>query len=112
VADPLTQLGSVRAARAALDERELTLIDRARRAGATWAQVAGALGVATRQAAEQRRQRLAAAASRTARSNDAGYGPSIVQLRSAVDALQGASPPTRGGTRGSCGRRWSARRSG
>jgi hypothetical protein len=88
MADPLAQLGDVPAARAALDERELALIDRARRAGATWGQVAAALGLTTRQAAEQRRQRLAAAASRAARSQDAGYGQSIVQLRGAVDGLQ------------------------
>jgi hypothetical protein len=87
VADPLAHLGAVPAARAALDERELTLIDRARRAGATWTQIAAALGLTTRQAAEQRRQRLAAAASRAARSQDAGYGQSIVQLRGAVDDL-------------------------
>ncbi|WP_216592374.1 hypothetical protein [Verrucosispora sioxanthis] len=52
--DPLDQLAGVPAARDRLDETELDLIDRARLAGATWAQVAEALGLASRQAAEQR----------------------------------------------------------
>ena len=51
----LVQLAEVGAARARLDERELELIDRARHGGATWAQVAAALGLGSRQAAEQRR---------------------------------------------------------
>ena len=48
----LGHLAEIGAARAALDERELELIDRARQAGATWGQVAATLGLASRQAAE------------------------------------------------------------
>jgi hypothetical protein len=85
--DELAELGGIAAARAALDRHERDLIDRARRAGATWAQVAGALGLASRQAAEQRRQRLAAATRRAAAGDDPRYGESIVALRSAVAVL-------------------------
>src|SRR3954452_23184170 len=60
----LTELAAIPIARASLDAQELALIDRARRAGATWADIAGALGLTSRQAAEQRRLRLATAASR------------------------------------------------
>lgn len=83
----LAELDELRAARAALDVRELELIDRARRQGATWAQLAAALGLTSRQAAEQRRQRLSAAAHRAAKTQDPRYGHSIVQLRTAIDAL-------------------------
>jgi hypothetical protein len=83
----LAELERLRAARAALDVRELELIDRARRQGATWAQLAAALGVTSRQAAEQRRQRLSAAAHRAAKAQDSRYGHSIVQLRTAIDTL-------------------------
>lgn len=88
MAEALEQLGVLPAARAALDDRELALIDRARHDGATWSQVAAALGLATRQAAEQRRQRLAAAVSRVARADDPRYGETIVDLRAAVDTLR------------------------
>ncbi|NED50779.1 hypothetical protein G3I24_07635, partial [Micromonospora aurantiaca] len=57
----LTRLSEIVAARARLDDRELDLIDRARHDGATWAEIARALGLGSRQAAEQRRQRLVAA---------------------------------------------------
>ncbi|MDG4797518.1 hypothetical protein [Micromonospora sp. WMMD1082] len=67
--DALDRLTAIPAARARLDDSELDLIDRARQAGATWTQVADALGLGSRQAAEQRRQRLAAA--RGARRTDA-----------------------------------------
>jgi hypothetical protein len=83
----LTALEDLRAARAALDVRELELIDRARRQGATWAQIAASLGLASRQAAEQRRHRLSAAAHRAAKSHDPRYGDSIVQLRTAIETL-------------------------
>jgi hypothetical protein len=83
----LAGLGELRAARAALDVRELELIDRARRQGATWAQISAALGLTSRQAAEQRRHRLSAAAHRTAKIHDPGYGHSIVQLRHAIHGL-------------------------
>jgi hypothetical protein len=83
----LGHLAEIRVARAGLDERELELIDRARQAGATWAQVAAALGLASRQAAEQRRQRLVAAARSRRHDEDLRYAPSIVILRGAVDDL-------------------------
>jgi hypothetical protein len=83
----LERLGEIGAARAALDERELELIDRARQAGATWAQVAGTLGLASRQAAEQRRQRLVAAARSRRHDQDLRYAHGIVTLRAAVADL-------------------------
>jgi hypothetical protein len=83
----LRSLGDVVAARACLDARELDLIDTARRQGATWAQVAAALGLTSRQAAEQRRQRLAAAAAREARALDIRYGAHLVAVRRAVADL-------------------------
>ena len=84
----LAQLADLRAARARLDERELELIDRARHGGATWAQVATALGLASRQAAEQRRQRLAAARSARRRRLDLRYPPTIAAVRNAVSDLR------------------------
>ena len=57
----LSGLQAVPAARARLDASELELIDRARRDGATWGEIAAALGLGSRQAAEQRRLRLVAA---------------------------------------------------
>ncbi|MGV9214020.1 hypothetical protein ACTFTM_19365 [Micromonospora sp. RB23] len=84
---PLAGLAGVRAARAQLDEREAELIDRARHDGATWAQIAAALGLGTRQAAEQRRQRLAAARRVRRQELDRGYSPQIVALRAAVAEL-------------------------
>jgi len=83
----LGHLAEIGAARAGLDERELELIDRARQAGATWGQVAAALGLASRQAAEQRRQRLVAAARSRRHDQDLRYAHSIVTLRMAVDDL-------------------------
>ncbi|MFC4016972.1 hypothetical protein ACFOW4_03305 [Micromonospora sp. GCM10011542] len=84
----LPELADVAAARARLDERELELIDRARHAGATWAQVAAALGLGSRQAAEQRRQRLAAARRSRRRELDLGYPARVAALRGAVADLQ------------------------
>lgn len=83
----LTELGDIGPARAALDRHERDLIDRARRSGATWAEIARALGLTTRQAAEQRRQRLSAATRRAATADDPRYGERIVALRAAVVAL-------------------------
>ncbi|GAA0900595.1 hypothetical protein [Virgisporangium aurantiacum] len=51
-------LGDVPLLRAALDEFERSTIDTARAGGASWAEIAAALGLASRQAAEQRRARL------------------------------------------------------
>jgi hypothetical protein len=101
---PLDDLRDIAAARARLDARELTALDNARRQGATWAEIADALGVGSRQAAEQRRQRLSAAAVRASRSRqqdlDAEYGHRIVTLRAAVAALH---------RRIGADRRWDAR---
>ncbi|MEW2384375.1 hypothetical protein AB0873_20105 [Micromonospora sp. NPDC047707] len=83
----LDQLAEVTAARTRLDEQELTLIDRARQAGATWAQIAAALGLASRQAAEQRRQRLTAAARAHRAAADRPYGPQMAALRAAMAEL-------------------------
>jgi hypothetical protein len=89
VAD-LSDLRAIPARRARLDAEELALIDRARRDGATWPEIAAALGLASRQAAEQRRLRLARAAERESRPHrdqlDLGYGQSVPGLReSAVE---------------------------
>ncbi|GLY22962.1 hypothetical protein [Micromonospora sp. NBRC 101691] len=80
----LTQLADVAVDRTRLDERELELIDRARHAGATWAQVAAALGLGSRQAAEQRRQRLAALRRSRRQERDLACSPRIAAIRGAV----------------------------
>lgn len=54
----LAALTALRNLRASLDRWEPRLIAAAREAGASWAQLAGALGVASRQAAERRYLRL------------------------------------------------------
>ncbi|WP_435209192.1 hypothetical protein [Micromonospora sp. bgisy143] len=84
---PLAGLAEVRAARARLDEREAALIDRARHDGATWAQIATALGLGSRQAAEQRRQRLAVARRARRQELDRGYPRQIAALRATVADL-------------------------
>ncbi|SBT40371.1 hypothetical protein [Micromonospora auratinigra] len=83
----LSALAELAALRAELDERELTLIDRARQRGSTWAQIAGALGLASRQAAEQRRHRLDAAARARRLDADRRYAPPLARLRLAVTEL-------------------------
>lgn len=88
MAPEMAQLAEIRAARARLDEQELELIDRARYGGATWAQIAAALGLASRQAAEQRRQRLATALRSRRHDLDLKYSPRIGALRTAVAELQ------------------------
>ncbi len=86
--DALDRLTGIPTARDRLDEAELDLIDQARQAGATWTQVADALGLSSRQAAEQRRQRLAAAR-RSRRANlDLRWPPEVAALRALLDALQ------------------------
>ncbi|MGX6603455.1 hypothetical protein ACWKSP_15130 [Micromonosporaceae bacterium Da 78-11] len=80
----LTHLAELPGARARLDDQELTLIDRARHAGATWAQIATALGLASRQAAEQRRHRLAASAQARRQSADRGFAAPIAAVREAI----------------------------
>ncbi|MFI7211447.1 hypothetical protein [Micromonospora maritima] len=83
----LTRLSEVAAARAALDEHELELIDRARHDGATWAAIAGALGLGSRQAAEQRRQRLVAARRSRLARRDRACAPDVATIRAAVSDL-------------------------
>jgi hypothetical protein len=86
--DALEALRRLPARRARLDADELELIDRARRAGATWADIAGALGLTSRQAAEQRRLRLATSVTRLRqRSLDDGSIETIVALRAAAVEL-------------------------
>jgi hypothetical protein len=87
VATALAQLSEVPAARARLDEQELELIDRARYAGATWTQIAAVLGLTSRQAAQQRHQRLVAGLRSRQEVADRRYAPGIVALRGAVAAL-------------------------
>ncbi|MEW1588486.1 hypothetical protein AB0283_23935 [Micromonospora vinacea] len=83
----LARLAEVRATRARLDTQELEIIDRARHDGATWAQIATALGLGSRQAAEQRRQRLVAARWSRRRQLDLRLPPQIPALRAAVADL-------------------------
>ncbi|MFJ8831889.1 hypothetical protein [Micromonospora aurantiaca] len=83
----LDHLSEIAAARVRLDDRELDLIDRARHGGATWAEIARALGLGSRQAAEQRRQRLVAARrTRLSRLDPVG-APDLPVLRAAVTDL-------------------------
>jgi hypothetical protein len=81
------ELGALAAERERLDDRELALIDQARREGATWSQIAAALGLASRQAAEQRRQRLDRSLRARQREIDSRYGDPIPELRAAVSGL-------------------------
>ncbi|MBQ1020939.1 hypothetical protein KBX71_24105 [Micromonospora sp. D93] len=83
----LARLAEVRATRVRLDEQELEIIDRARQDGATWAQIATALGLGSRQAAEQRRQRLVAAGWSRRQQRDLRLPPQIAALRTAVADL-------------------------
>jgi len=86
--DALESLRGIPAARARLDSAELDLIDRARRSGATWADIASALGLASRQAAEQRRLRLATSVARLRQQTlDDGFSASIAALRAAAVEL-------------------------
>jgi hypothetical protein len=84
----VARLAEVRGLRAQLDDQELTLIERARYAGATWAQIAAALGLASRQAAQQRHERLVAAARARQRERDLRYAPRLAALRAAIADLQ------------------------
>lgn len=97
--------------RADLDTLERSLIDAARRAGASWGDIAGALGLRSRQAAEQRSLRLHGGDAHvdTARSTrkrqqtiDTQAGTSIIVLRAAaadlatwLDATEHVSPQVR-----------------
>lgn len=88
--DVLDELAAVGERRRALDALELSLIESARAEGVPWSRIAPALGVATRQAAEQRFLRLSGsvgrdpAVVRRQRIVDAVGGPAVVALRRAV----------------------------
>jgi hypothetical protein len=97
--DELADLTSLQALRADLDRRELDLIDRARHTGATWAEIATALGLASRQAAEQRCQRLRTAARSLRHDHDLAYAHSIAPLRTAVLDLHRRIETDHGGRR-------------
>jgi hypothetical protein len=84
----LGEIAAVRAARERLDEHELGLVERARLAGATWTAIAEALGVASRQAAQQRHQRLVAALRSRRRHADLDYAAGLATLRDAVVDLE------------------------
>ena len=57
-ASALASLRSIRGQRASLDRREYAMIHSARALGVTWKRIAGALGVDSPQAAQQRYERL------------------------------------------------------
>lgn len=92
--EPLTELSRLAGARSDLDRRERLLIEAARLQGVSWSRIAAALGLRSRQAAEQRWLRLCAenvrdpAQTRAARlrqqAADKSYGAPIVRLREAV----------------------------
>ncbi|MEV4534765.1 hypothetical protein AB0J82_13135 [Asanoa sp. NPDC049518] len=93
----LDALPLLRAVRERLDSTERALIESARAGGASWATVAAALGLASRQAAEQRHLRLTCDQTREVapiritrqrqRSVDVSHGPAIATLRAATKAL-------------------------
>lgn len=82
------RFSEIRVARERLDEQELELIDRARHTGATWAEIAGSLGLASKQAAEQRRHRLVALRWTRRRRRDLAYSERIAAIRETVLTLQ------------------------
>jgi hypothetical protein len=94
VEDPLSALRLLQGLREHLDDLERQLIESARDDKASWLQIAGSLGLATRQAAEQRWLRLRGSSKRDPvrtraerqrqRSVDTIYGPEIGGLRAAV----------------------------
>jgi hypothetical protein len=93
-AEDLATLARLSAIRAALDETERELIASARARGVSWTRLAAALGLRTRQAAEQRFLRLSDRSGEDSlpvrvqrqrqRSVDEMAGPAIVRLRTAV----------------------------
>jgi len=93
----LAGLGELGGARVVLDDLEHRLIDAARDHGATWTQVATALGLASRQAAEQRWLRLGGMstrdvptvrdAQRRQRVIDKHFGEPVSELRTAATEL-------------------------
>ena len=93
----LDALPLLRAVRDRIDATERALIESARTGGVSWATIAGALGLGTRQAAEQRFLRLTGYQSRDIaptreirkrqRSVDTQHGPAIARLRAAARTL-------------------------
>ncbi|WP_239097011.1 hypothetical protein [Asanoa ferruginea] len=93
----LDALPLLRTIRDRIDATESALIESARLGGASWATIAGALGLATRQAAEQRYLRLTGDQSRDVRptrqtrqrqrSVDTQHGPAIAHLRATARTL-------------------------
>lgn len=94
--DLLAALAALRRARADLDATERALIERARERRVPWPRIAGALGLRSRQAAEQRLLRLSAdrgrdpASARQARDRqrtaDDANGQAVADLRAAARA--------------------------
>src|SRR5947209_8639318 len=93
--DLIAALGTVRGLRQELDDLERSLIDRARDSGVSWHDIAAALGLRSRQAAEQRRLRLTPARDPSAarrhrrdqQAADSAAGERVVLLREAVKRL-------------------------
>ena len=67
--DPLARLRALRARRARLDDEERRLIEAAQTAGASWQDIADALGIRSRQGAQQRYRRLITATEHTDRQH-------------------------------------------
>jgi hypothetical protein len=96
-AEVLAALASLRLVRADIDRVERELIGAARALGQAWPAIAAALGVGTRQAAEQRWLRLSGGSTRDPvrvradrkrqRSVDSAAGESLVELRRAAVEL-------------------------
>ena len=84
----LGEIAAIQAERERLDERELGLIERARLAGATWTAIGQALGGASRQAAQQRHQRLVAALRSQRRRADLEYAADLAALRDTLADLE------------------------
>lgn len=76
-------LSELRELRAAIDHAERDLLAAARRRGVSWARVAAALGLRTRQAAEQRATRLSEQADGTDCQHCVDIAP-VAELRSAA----------------------------
>jgi hypothetical protein len=84
VESDIQRLTAIRAARDDLDRRELGLIGRLRHSGATWADIATALGLSSRQAAQQRHQRLTISARAHRHARDLREAPGAAAIREAV----------------------------
>jgi hypothetical protein len=82
----LAALAGTSRLRAELEQSERRLIGAARSGGATWGDVAGALGLGSRQAAEQRWLRLGGGRHQP-RSGRAGTGSDVKRLRALIVLL-------------------------